>query len=215
MAEIMKEGIVEVLDLWLDSRLKNVHTILPAKIESYSGHDKRKAQVKIQVRFRTVDGQILTIDPIDDVPVIFPSSGKFSLLFPLNKGDGCLVAFSEEGIGNFLKSTTEVDADSLARFQLSDAICIPGLWSFKNVPSSTSTIEIDDSGNVNINGSPDVNINGDTRNLVSHTELNSALQILVAAINATFATKVNGAGSPGTLILDISASKVNTVKVGL
>jgi hypothetical protein len=211
MAEIMKEGIVEVLDLWLDSRLKNVHTILPAKIESYSGHDKRKAQVKIQVRFRTVDGQILTIDPIDDVPVIFPSSGKFSLLFPLNKGDGCLVAFSEEGIGNFLKSTTEVDADSLARFQLSDAICIPGLWSFKNVPSSTSTIEIDDSGNVNING--------DSRNLVTHAELNTALQTFITALNLHVHPGVtSGAAStapPSPLSIDISASKVNTVKVGL
>ena len=84
------------------------------------------------------------------MPVIFPSSGKFSLLFPLNRNDGVEIRFSEEGIGAFLKGTVEVDADSFARFAMADAVCTPGLWSFKNVPDSGSTIEVESSGKIKI-----------------------------------------------------------------
>jgi hypothetical protein len=144
------QGAVQTMDDWLDARLRNIHTMIPGKIESYSGHKTRKATVKPLVKFLTVDGQSLEIPPIANVPVIFPSSGKFSLLFPLKKGDGCKIEFSESGIGNFLNGKVEVDADSLARFQLTDAVCIPGLWSFKNVPDSDSSIEVDDNGNIKI-----------------------------------------------------------------
>lgn len=130
-----EDDIVEVFDNWLDSRLRTIHTMLPGKIEKYYGHTERKARVKILVKVRTANGTLLTIPPIDNVPVVFPSSGKFSLLFPLNRGDGVEIRFSEEGIGAFLKGTVEVDADSFARFAMSDAVCTPGLWSFKNAPT--------------------------------------------------------------------------------
>jgi hypothetical protein len=213
---VSKKDLTEdIFSKYVESILKNVHTCLPGKIESYD-KSKRKAKVKVLIKYRTDLETELKIPPIDNVPVIFPSGANFTLEWSLKKNDGCLVLFSEEGIGNYLNGTNqEVSSDSYARFQLTDAICLPGLFSFKGIPSSKNTIEIDESGNINIDALQNVNINGDTRNLVSHTELNTALQILVAAINATFATKVNGAGSPGTLILDISASKVNTVKVGL
>jgi hypothetical protein len=201
-----KQGPVQIYEDWFDAKMRNVHTMLPGKIEKYSGHSERKATVKPLVKFLTVDGQSLSIPSIPNVPVWFPSSGKFNFLFPINKDDGCIILFSESGIGKFLNGKTEVDADSLARFQLTDAICIPGLWSFKNVPDADSTIEIDNDGNINLNG--------DTRNLVSHTELNTALQAMITAINSTFATKLDGGGTPGTVSLDISTSKIDTVRAG-
>lgn len=57
-------------------------------------------------------------------------------------------------------------------------------------------------------------INGTGKFLVTHAELNTALQGLVTAINAAFATKTNGAGAAGTLTLDITSSKTTTVKTG-
>ncbi len=169
----MKENIVDVFDSWIQSRLRDVHTCLPGQIEKYDS-DKRKARVKILVRLRTVKDTTLEIPPIDNVPVIFPSSGSFSLTFKLQKGDGCLILFSEEGIGSFLKGKTEVNADSLAKFSLTDAICIPGLWSFPNVPISTTqttidvetddkmTIKTKSGGTIEIDGN-NVNINNGTK----------------------------------------------------
>jgi hypothetical protein len=149
---VEKEGTVDILDIWLQSRLKDVHTVLPGTIEVYYGHSQRKARVKVGVQTRTKKDTRLTIPPIDNVPVMFPSSQGFKFLFPLKKGDGCLILFSEEGIGAWLKGRTEVAADSLAKFSLTDAICVPGLWSFKNVPNEEKgSIIVDDQGNININ----------------------------------------------------------------
>jgi hypothetical protein len=61
-----------------------------------------------------------------------------------------MISFSEEGIGGFLKGSVEVTADSFARFAMTDAVCTPGLWSFKNVPTSGSVIEISSTGAITI-----------------------------------------------------------------
>jgi hypothetical protein len=200
----MKETMIDILDNWLDSRMKNIHTCLPGKIETYNS-TTRKATVKIQIKPRMInDDTTLSIPPIPDVPVVFPSCAKFTLEFPLEKGDGCLILFSEEGIGSYLNGNTEVDADSFAKFSLTDAICIPGLFSFKEVPESTATIVVDKNGNINMNG--------DSENLVTYDALNTALQSMLTSINATFATKLDGGGTIGATTLDISASKADTLR---
>lgn len=153
-----EEDIVYVLDAFLDSRLRNVHTMIPGKIEKYYGHATRKARVKPLVKLRTVKGDILTIPPIDDVPVIFPGSAKCQFLFPLKRGDGVEIRFSEEGIGAFLKGTVEVTADSFARFAMTDAVCTPGLWSFKNVPTTTFRNATNNTG-LKISGTNKLEIN--------------------------------------------------------
>lgn len=143
----MKEGTLDIFDAWLNSRLRLVHTCLPGTIESYSGHTTRKATVKLSIQFRTITGEILDVPPIGNVPVMFQGSKKFQMLFPLEKGDGVMVHFSEEGLGKWLKGSSNVPGDSLARFSLTDAIAVPGLWSFKNVPTSPDNIiEVDSNG---------------------------------------------------------------------
>lgn len=188
----MIESLVDVLEMFWTSKLKNVHTTLPGTIESYSGHGERKAKVKIAVRLRFNKSDPISIPPIENVPVIFPSSGKFNFLFPLNKGDGCEIRFSEEGIGAFLKGKTEVDADSFAKFALTDAICTPGLWSFSKVPQDPlGSIIVENDGTIVINKGS----NGVAR-------LNDSVQINDSAF-ATWVTAVstfiNGL-APGTLI---------------
>lgn len=56
-------------------------------------------------------------------------------------------------------------------------------------------------------------LNGNADFAVSHTDLNTALQVLVTAINANFATKLDGGGATGILTLDISGAKVAGVKL--
>jgi hypothetical protein len=57
-------------------------------------------------------------------------------------------------------------------------------------------------------------LNGTGKFLVTHAELNTALQGMVTAINALFAAKLNGAGAAGTLTLDITSAKTTTIKTG-
>lgn len=208
----MKENIVDVFNQWIDSRLERIHTLIPGKIESYSGHTIRKAQVKPLVKLKTTQGTSLSIPPIENVPVIFPSSPSFNFLFPLPAGTGCMIGFMEAGIGNFLngQGSIEVEPDDLNRFALTDAVCIPGLFPFSQVPKTPkSTIEIDDSGVIKLNG--------ESKNFVTHAELDAALQTFITSLNThTHPTAATGPPSPPTvpLSIDITASKTLTVKTG-
>ena len=57
-------------------------------------------------------------------------------------------------------------------------------------------------------------LNGTGKFLVTHAELNVALQTMLTLINANFALKLNGAGATGTATLDISTAKAATLKTG-
>jgi hypothetical protein len=133
-----KLNINEVFNIWFNNKMDGTHTILPGQIVKYDGHATRKAEVKIMVKIRNSHNQIIEISPIKNVPVIFPSTKTFNMLFPLAKNDGCLLVFSESSIGQYLINATNnaMEADDLNRFDLSDCICIPGLWSFKNLPDA-------------------------------------------------------------------------------
>lgn len=64
-------------------------------------------------------------------------------------------------------------------------------------------------------GSSGLKVNGDTRSLVTHTELDAALQSLMTALNSALATKFDGAGTAGSLSVDITPAKTDNIKVGL
>jgi len=53
---------------------------------------------------------------------------------------------------------------------------------------------------------------GSSKKLVTHAELNTALQTFVTALNLALGTKLDGGGTPGTLTLDISASEATKLK---
>jgi len=129
--------IVQVMDMWLNNRLDNVHTSLPGKIISYSGHATRKAKVQPLIKLRNSHNKLLKINPIENVPIIFPSTKTFNLLFPLKKNDGVMLHFFESSIGNFINSSGEiVDADDKRRFDLADCVATPGLWSTNTTPTA-------------------------------------------------------------------------------
>lgn len=132
-------GLLETLAAWQSAQQEAMHTCMPGIIVSYEGHATRRARVQPAVRLELGTGPIIEIPPIDGVPVVFPSSSESSLLFPLNPGDGCLLLFSEAGIGNYLAGRGIVsDPDDQSRFSLTDAIAIPGLFPWKKVPRTTA-----------------------------------------------------------------------------
>lgn len=232
----MIESFYDVLVKFFDSKMTAVHTIIPGEIVSYDGHKTRKAEVQPLIKLRTANNQIVDIQPISNVPVIFPSSDKFNLLYPLKKGDGVLLFFSECSIGNFLNKSGIVEPDSLDRFDLTDCIAIPGLWNFKNSPEKmdTSTIEIEDNGKIiidsrdqieikgdgkiTIDGTTDIELNGNSKKLVTYTELKTALDLFIIALNShihTCAAPGSPSSTPVTpMTLNIAASETTTIKTG-
>lgn len=145
----------ESLRIYLQAMLENMHTCIPGRIESYDSATRR-ATVQPTVNHWFQDGDLSAIvPPIREVPVIIPGNGIASIEWDLEKGDGCLILFSEAGIGDYLAGagTKIIDSDDPARFQLSDAICLPWLWPFKAVPKPANKISIGKDGSILISSS--------------------------------------------------------------
>jgi hypothetical protein len=67
---------------------------------------------------------------------------------------------------------------------------------------------------VKITGSTRIELNGNTKQFVTWTELNTALQAMVSAANLLYLTAADNGVKDGGLTLDISASKTTTVVTG-
>jgi len=65
-------------------------------------------------------------------------------------------------------------------------------------------IKLDTDGNIDLNGS--------SKKLVTHAELNTALQTFITALNANLGTKLDGSGTPGALALNIALSETAKVR---
>lgn len=79
---------------------------------------------------------------------------------------------------------------------------------------STNSDGTAEAARVHLKNDGTIEINGNTKSLVTHAELNTALQTMITALNAALGTKLDGGGTPGALTLDISAAETTTVKTG-
>lgn len=107
------------------SILSNVHTSLPGIIVSFDPIlNKASVQPALNKKFDTGE---MTMPILENVPIIFPSSGNFSMTFPINVGDYVLLVFSERSIDLWKSVGGQVTPNDPRKFSLSDAIAIPGL----------------------------------------------------------------------------------------
>lgn len=134
----MNKNLRDNLDEWLASKFDGVHTAIPGRIQSYSGHAERRATVIPTVRPWLSCGAVVEIQPIQDVPVIMPGADGMGMVFPIKAGSGVLLIFTEAGIGSYLqgRGTGTTDADDPTRFSLHDCVAIAGLWPFSSCPAT-------------------------------------------------------------------------------
>jgi len=138
--------------------LSAVHTAIPGYVVSYNA-ELRKATVQPYLKRNTEDGEE-RLPAITNVPIIFPGGGGGTLTFPITTGDTVLILFSERSLDNWLTSGREGTPGDVRKFDLIDAIAIPGLQDFKNAVAADSgdvvlyhggsKVAIDSSGNVEI-----------------------------------------------------------------
>lgn len=124
----------EVILRAIDSALLELHTGLPAKVVSYDP-SKQSAEVSPLLKRAYEDPEdpeattVRTIPVISNVPVVFPAGGGWSLTYDLAPGDIVYLAFSERSLDRWLEAPSGVAVDpvSARRFDLSDAVALPGL----------------------------------------------------------------------------------------
>lgn len=127
----------------LSQFIKNIHTSVPGIVEAYSQGEKR-LQVRPAIRLVKSDGTSLSRPPIIDVPVVWPSGGGLSLVFPLKIGETVLLCFSERGIGEFKKIFGESLPDMVGLFSETDAIAIAGFGGLSISPATSSGASLQD-----------------------------------------------------------------------
>jgi len=110
-----------------------LHTCLPGKITKILDYKKKKVSVKPLLKRTYLDGTILELPIIDNVPVVYPDIGEALLKFPLIVGAKVLLLFSERSLDNWLLSGNDSIPGNPNKFSLSDAIAILGLSDFSRV----------------------------------------------------------------------------------
>ena len=148
----MRQNIVDLLTLHWEAQMANVHISIPGKINSYD-HNKKQAGIIPLIQKKFANGDVLPYPVIENVPVIFPGTVNSIISVPVKKGDPGLLIFSEKSLERWLSSNIEdVEPGDPRRFNLSDAIFIPGLFTFSNpgrIQKNPDDIEIaNDSGKV-------------------------------------------------------------------
>ena len=123
-------NLAQTIENTILRKLGDVHTSIPGNVARYDPV-KQVADIEIAVKRKVAsDGSGITIPIIKNVPVRFPRSGKYSIHFPLEKGDRVHVLFCERSLDNWKKSGMRVSepADVPRFFDYSDAVAIPGLY---------------------------------------------------------------------------------------
>lgn len=122
--------LAEVLRGAIDARLADLHTAIPARVEKYDAATQMvECKPLIKSSILGEDGKPITetLPVVVNVPVVFPGAGGFRLTFPIQPGDTVLLIFSEASIDEWLNDGAEVLPGDARRFNLSDAIAVPGL----------------------------------------------------------------------------------------
>jgi len=125
----------------ISNRLRQVNVSLPGRIESYDA-DTRKADVLPLINEKYADGTVLRLPIITNVPVVMPATNAARITLPIAAGDGVLIVFSQRSLDLWLSEGGITDAGDIRMHSMSDAVAIPGLFSFKDAPSSGTEIEL-------------------------------------------------------------------------
>ncbi len=109
-----------------DSLMCNVHTCMPGQVTSFD-RDTQTCSVQpcLQRKFKNNDPQDLPV--IENVPVVYPGSGDLWVVFDIAVDSYVLLVFSERAIADWMEQGDTVDPKRRRKFNLSDAVAIPGI----------------------------------------------------------------------------------------
>lgn len=117
----MKQDFVQQIHNTIHEVMNEIHTAMPGKIVSYSGG---VVSVKPSLRYKTPQGKYLNYPLIANVPIVVPHGKNAAIAVPIKAGDDCLIIISEQAIDEWASGAED---DTQLKFDLSNAICIPGL----------------------------------------------------------------------------------------
>ncbi len=197
-----------------ENLISGIHTAMPATIIDFDAKTC-KATVQPSLNKKYLSGEV-AFPKIENVPVIFPRGKDFFLTFPVQNNDSCLLIFSERSIDLWKSFGGQLTPDDRRKFDLSDAIAIPGLYSFNDVLEgvsgddfvisySGSKITIRKSGEISIETSNKIAIGNQTSELLDI--LSRLLGELSTSLTTAEATPIQG-----TVLYTTLKSEIDNLK---
>ena len=107
----------------------DIHTAIPGTISSFDPVSGM-ATVKPEGTMAMKNGKKLKYPSIVKVPVILPQGKEATIAYPIKQGDGCIIIVCENDLKPWMSHGQETASDM--KFDLSNAVCIPGLYSEGN-----------------------------------------------------------------------------------
>lgn len=122
----MMQDFVDAVCGVVDERIAELHTALPAEIVEFN-QKSCTVDVVPKAKMTLLSGKEIEYPRINDVPILFPCGmgNDAVIVYPVKKGDGCLLIFSEQALDYWQSSGV---LSSEMKFSLSNAIAIPGLF---------------------------------------------------------------------------------------
>lgn len=131
----------EFYRLMLEGFGSNLRVAMPGIITAFDATEQTvTVQPALRERVSSTDGtyQWIQLPLLLDVPICLPRGGGFAITMPLQPGDECLVVFNDMCIDAWFSNSQIQNQIEKRRHDLSDAVCIPGVWSQPNRISSYS-----------------------------------------------------------------------------
>lgn len=177
----------------VDAALRRVNTSIPAKVLSYDrARQSIEAQPLVRVAYTDESGvrRVERLPAVTNVPIAFQGAGAYSSTFPLAKGDTVLLLFSQASLDKWCTRGGDVDPIDDRRFDLSDAIALPGLRAFPDALGDDATA--DDAW---VMAGPEIRIGGasGTEPTLMAEAFKSAISTMIAAI-ASAVGGISGSG---------------------
>lgn len=149
----------EALRAMLDGRQASIWTAMPGIIDSFDPNAMTcTVQIALKGKQLKSDGSIVdvTISILPDVPVVFSGGGGWTLTFPVQKGDECLVVFASRCIDSWWQSGDVQTLAELRMHDLSDGFALVGVRSQPNkFTVATDKVELrNDAGDIKATLSP-------------------------------------------------------------
>lgn len=185
----------------LDGRQASIWTAMPGIVQSVNLTKMTcVVQLAIQGRYEDANSNInwVNIGVLQDVPIVFPSAGGFTITFPIAVNDEVLVVFASRCIDFWWQNGGHANKPAEYRMHdLSDGFAIPGPRSQPRVLTSVNTTDIqirNDAGTVYLS----IGIDGKIGFKNATTSLKTVLSDLNTATH-TFATSCNSATTVGQI----------------
>lgn len=163
--------ISKLISAAIEKALTEIHTCLPARVESFDASTGLAKVVPLLKRKYVTEDTAVQLPVISGVPVVFPRTAGAWLRLPVSAGDYVLLVFSERSIDKWLESGGAVDPEDPSKFALNDAIAIPGLYpkidpvdvigaqTSLEIVNGPAVVEITAAGAVKISGATSVEMN--------------------------------------------------------